>query len=346
MESHFGLRRPRRAAAPFTAAAPPPPPWFCRRPRRYSKKFADGKQEVEAEIAQLKKHCCLVRVLAHTQVRKVPIQQKKAHLMEIQVSSQWCGGLSGWGWGAVGGRGGVGVRWGRMWSAGIRLCAALRRAHTPIPSPRRPPPSAALSLRPLRCAALPQVNGGDVAAKVDFAYGLLEKPVSVSSVFGQSEMIDTIAITKGHGTEGVVTRWGVSRLPRKTHRGLRKVACIGAWHPARVMWTVARSGAMGLNHRTEMNKKIYRVGVKGEASHSASTGERAGRTGGGALVGGGQGGGRAGAGALCLVCGGSCWQQACRPAGLPACLLLSSCIPPTPPAHGAHSSAPAAAAAG
>lgn len=149
-------------------------------------------------------------------------------------------------------------------------------------------------------------------------------------------MIDTIAITKGKGTEGVVTRWGVSRLPRKTHRGLRKVgaagqprsllwdastapgwtatqgaggrrrgtwpsagrlcsqpqerprsssppprppaspppqvACIGAWHPARVGWTVARSGAMGFNHRTEMNKKVYRIGVKGEASHSATTG--------------------------------------------------------------------------
>jgi large subunit ribosomal protein L3e len=40
--------------------------------------------------------------------------------------------------------------------------------------------------------------------------------------------------------EGVVTRWGVTRLPRKTHRGLRKVACIGAWHPARVSFTVAR----------------------------------------------------------------------------------------------------------
>jgi hypothetical protein len=39
-------------------------------------------------------------------------------------------------------------------------------------------------------------------------------------------MIDTIAITKGRGYEGVVTRWGVTRLPRKTHRGLRKV---GRW---------------------------------------------------------------------------------------------------------------------
>ena len=133
------------------------------------------------------------------------------------------------------------------------------------------PPSPPLSPAPPPAPA--QVNGGSVAAKVDFAYSLLEKAVSVNTVFNQNEMIDTIAITKGHGTEGVITRWGVSRLPRKTHRGLRKVACIGAWHPARVGWTVARSGAMGVNHRTEMNKKVYRIGVKGEDSHSGSTGE-------------------------------------------------------------------------
>jgi ribosomal protein L3 len=69
-----------------------------------------------------------------------------------------------------------------------------------------------------------QVNGGSVADKVDFAYGLFEKAVDVSSVFSESEMLDTIAITRGRGTQGVVTRWGVSRLPRKTHRGLRKVS--------------------------------------------------------------------------------------------------------------------------
>jgi len=58
----------------------------------------------------------------------------------------------------------------------------------------------------------------------------------------------------------VVTRWGCSRLPRKTHRGLRKVACIGTWHPARVQWQVPRSGQRGYFHRTELNKKIYRIG--------------------------------------------------------------------------------------
>jgi len=167
---------------------------------KYAKKYTDGKKEIEAELEALKKHCCVIRVLAHTQIRKLHLGQKKAHLMEIQV------------------------------------------------------------------------NGGTVAEKVDFSYSMFEKAVSVDSVFQPNEMIDTIAITKGGGTEGVVTRWGVTRLPRKTHRGLRKVACIGAWHPARVQWTVARAGQMGFHHRTEMNKKIYKIGKKDDkASHGATT---------------------------------------------------------------------------
>ncbi|GLT97056.1 hypothetical protein SLE2022_146410 [Rubroshorea leprosula] len=87
----------------------------------------------------------------------------------------------------------------------------------------------------------------------------------------KDEMIDIIGVTKGKGYEGVVTRWGVTRLPRKTHRGLHKVACVGAWHPARVSFTVARAGQNGYHHRTEMNKKIYKLGKAGNESHSAMT---------------------------------------------------------------------------
>lgn len=39
-----------------------------------------------------------------------------------------------------------------------------------------------------------------------------------------------------------------------------QVACIGAWHPSRVQFTVARAGQKGYHHRTEVNKKIYRIG--------------------------------------------------------------------------------------
>jgi len=105
-----------------------------------------------------------------------------------------------------------------------------------------------------------QVNGGTVPQKVDWAREHLEKQVPVDTVFSQDEMIDTIGVTKGHGFKGVTSRWHTKKLPRKTHKGLRKVACIGAWHPSRVSFTVARAGQKGYHHRTQINKKIYRIG--------------------------------------------------------------------------------------
>jgi len=103
-----------------------------------------------------------------------------------------------------------------------------------------------------------------------FGKALFEQEVNVTKVFTEGETLDICAATRGHGYAGVISRWGVTRLPRKTHRGLRKVACIGAWHPARVRFTVARAGQQGYHHRTEINKRILRVGTKGQAN-AAST---------------------------------------------------------------------------
>ncbi|KAH9987864.1 60S ribosomal protein L3 [Russula vinacea] len=155
---------------------------------RYAKRHAeDNFKSLERELERIRKYCTVVRVLAHTQISKTGLAQKKAHLMEIQV------------------------------------------------------------------------NGGSIADKVAFAERLFEKPVEVSSVFEQDEVIDVIAVTKGHGFEGVTHRWGTKKLPRKTHKGLRKV-----------MYSVARAGQNGYHHRTELNKKIYRIG-SGEDEANAST---------------------------------------------------------------------------
>merc|ERR1712126_488267 len=105
-----------------------------------------------------------------------------------------------------------------------------------------------------------QLNGGTIKQKVDWARRHFEKTIKVDDVFSQDEMIDCIGVTKGHGVKGVTSRWHTKKLPRKTHKGLRKVACIGAWHPSRVQFTVARVGQKGYHHRTEVNKKIYRIG--------------------------------------------------------------------------------------
>jgi large subunit ribosomal protein L3e len=105
-----------------------------------------------------------------------------------------------------------------------------------------------------------QVNGGTVDQKVEWAIAHLEKEVSVHDVLNTGEFVDVIGVTKGHGYEGVTARYGVRKLPRKTHKGLRKVGCIGGWHPERVRWTIARAGQNGYHHRTELNKRIYRIG--------------------------------------------------------------------------------------
>merc|ERR1712215_275292 len=146
-----------------------------------------GKKEIEKDLAQIKKYCEVVRLIAHTQQKLLRKRQKKAHIMEIQL------------------------------------------------------------------------NGGSVADKVDYAYGMFEKTIPIMDVFAKNEMIDLIGVTKGKGFKGVTSRWHTKKLPRKTHKGLHKVACIGAWHPSRIQYTVARAGQKGYHHRTEINKKIYAI---------------------------------------------------------------------------------------
>ncbi|CAM9981487.1 unnamed protein product [Bubo scandiacus] len=80
-----------------------------------------------------------------------------------------------------------------------------------------------------------QVNGGSVAEKVDWAREKLEQQVPVSTVFGQDEMIDVIGVTKGKGYKGVTSRWHTKNCP-------------------------ARLTGKGYHHRTEINKKIYKIG--------------------------------------------------------------------------------------
>jgi len=117
-----------------------------------------------------------------------------------------------------------------------------------------------------------QVNGGTIEQKMDWATSRFEKEVRVAEVFKTGCFVDVIGVTKGCGFAGVTARFGTRKLPRKTHKGLRKVGCIGGWHPERVRWTIARAGQMGFHHRTDMNKRVYRVGRSArEVTDNAST---------------------------------------------------------------------------
>ncbi|PUU72639.1 ribosomal protein L3-domain-containing protein [Tuber borchii] len=53
---------------------------------KHAKKHADRGKEITHELEHIKKYCTVLRVLAHSQIRKTPPKQKKTHLIEIQVN--------------------------------------------------------------------------------------------------------------------------------------------------------------------------------------------------------------------------------------------------------------------
>ncbi|GMR53639.1 hypothetical protein PMAYCL1PPCAC_23834, partial [Pristionchus mayeri] len=119
-----------------------------------------------------------------------------------------------------------------------------------------------------------QVNGGTIAERSSGAASFLRNRILADQVSSHDEMIDTIGVTRGKGFNGVTSRWHTKKLPRKTRKVFFPVACIGAWHPSRVQFTVALAGQKGDHHRTEINKKIYRIGkspLSGEGKANGAT---------------------------------------------------------------------------
>ncbi len=94
----------------------------------------------------------------------------------------------------------------------------------------------------------------------NFAYKNLGKEIKARDVLSEGELVDVIAVTKGKGFQGPVKRFGIKILTRKNSKIQRAVACIGPWHPARVLYTVARAGQLGFHQRTEYHKRIMQIG--------------------------------------------------------------------------------------
>jgi len=61
---------------------------FTKYAKRYSESAKDKSMPMEAEINRAKQYCQVIRALVHTQMSKVKVGQKKAHLKEIQLGRQ------------------------------------------------------------------------------------------------------------------------------------------------------------------------------------------------------------------------------------------------------------------
>ncbi|KAH8075842.1 hypothetical protein JL720_10552 [Aureococcus anophagefferens] len=159
---------------------------------KYSRRRA---KDADRELERIKKYCSVVRVIAHTQVKKLKLRQKKAHVMEIQVN----GGAD-----------------------------AAPRSTTP--GPLRAGGARGHGLQRQRDDRRPRRHAGP----------------------------------RHGGRRHALGRHAPAEDAPRPPQGR------ASWHPSRVSFTVARSGQNGYHHRTEMNKKIYRIGKSGDAK-SAST---------------------------------------------------------------------------
>jgi large subunit ribosomal protein L3 len=109
-----------------------------------------------------------------------------------------------------------------------------------------------------------KVGGATVKEQYDYVSKILGKTIPIEEVFKEGQFVDAVSVSKGKGWQGVVRRWRVAILQHKGNKTKRGIATLGAWGPARVLYTVPRPGQMGYHQRTEFNKRILKIGQNGD----------------------------------------------------------------------------------
>ncbi len=107
------------------------------------------------------------------------------------------------------------------------------------------------------------VCGENTEEKFKLAEEKLGNELRINDIFNAGDFIDTTGITKGKGFQGVVKRFGVKTGKRKYEKK-RMVGNLGPWTPKKISWRVPRDGQMGYHTRTDINKRILKIGENPE----------------------------------------------------------------------------------
>ncbi len=109
-----------------------------------------------------------------------------------------------------------------------------------------------------------RIGGGKMQERLDYAKASLGKAVSFKDFTKEGEMVDVASVTKGRGWQGVTKRWGTKLLIHKNSKHRRLIGTLGTKRPNYVRPTVPQGGQMGYHQRTELNKRVLKIGDKGE----------------------------------------------------------------------------------
>ena len=108
------------------------------------------------------------------------------------------------------------------------------------------------------------IGGPGPKEKFDWARERLGKELPVRAVLREGLQVDVHGISKGHGLQGPVRRFGVMLRPHKAEKGRRGPATLGPWHPHHGQYRVARAGQTGLHQRFQHNAWIIKLAEKPE----------------------------------------------------------------------------------
>lgn len=102
--------------------------------------------------------------------------------------------------------------------------------------------------------------GGKPEQQLEYVKQHIGKDIPVTEVFKEGQMVDVHAVTKGHGIQGPVKRFGVSIRQHKAEKTKRGPGSLGAWKAqGHMMYRVAHAGQMGFHTRTEYNKVLIKI---------------------------------------------------------------------------------------
>ncbi len=109
-----------------------------------------------------------------------------------------------------------------------------------------------------------KVGAANAQEAFEYAKSILGIDLRIADIIQEGMLVDSIAVTKGHGFQGPVRRWGVRILQHKSRKTKRGVGCIGPWSPTNIRYTVPRPGQTGFHTRTSFNNEVLKLGERGE----------------------------------------------------------------------------------
>lgn len=105
-----------------------------------------------------------------------------------------------------------------------------------------------------------EIGGKDAKEKFEYAKSMLNKEITAKDFVKEGELVDVVSVTRGQGTQGPVKRFGIKIQVRHAKKKRRHVGSLGQERPGKVRSTVPMAGQLGFFRRTELNKRILKIG--------------------------------------------------------------------------------------